>query len=783
MGAAAVGQLAAFLKRQREQTGCDLPHRHHLLVEHVSTGPGGAPGNQLVLHTLWGGRVNRPFVMALDAAWEHRYGQRLETYTGNDCIVIQLPHAVTGAEVLSLVSGGTVESLLRKRLEGSGFFGARFRECAGRALLLPRNRFGERMPLWMNRLRSQKLLEAVLRYEDFPILLEAWRACLQDEFDLENLRRLLAEMESGVIGWSETHTSYPSPMAQSLAWGQTNQYVYMGDEPAAGTASRLRGDLLSEAVFTPALRPSIAPDLVNRFQEKRQRLAPGYSPDGSRDLVDWVKERAAIPAGEWLRLLEAIQRDHALDTDEILGATADRLVRIRPPSSSESLVLALETAPRVMRALFGTTRVPLESMAEDRRPASSPPDGAVMDSDPDELLTAIVGEWLQYYGPVTTNFIASALGVDPRRLSLALEDLADSHRVITGQLTAGGDVDEVCDGENFEVLLRLARAQAVPVFEPLPAESLPLFVAAHQGLTNPGHEIDQLFRSVEQLLCLPLPAGAWEGEILPARLQPYYTSWLDSIMQEGDLRWVGRADRRVAFCFDADLDLLGPTQETDEGPGAGSVVGVLPELGRYDFTTLLRLTGRPAAQLSERLWQAVWRGQVTNDTFAALRKGIQNRFQVPTAATASQARERPARARSGFARWKGSLPSAGSWFRLPAPETPGDAIEAEERSKDRARLLLGRYGILFREILEKEAPQLRWGSVFRALRLMELSGEVLAGYFFHGIPGPPVRLAPGVPRHAAPAPGGRGLLAECHRPRLFLRQRPGGDHRRAAEAG
>lgn len=133
-----------------------------------------------MLHTLWGGQVNRPFAMALDAAWEARFHQRLEIYPGNDCVILVLAEDINGDKLLSLLNPGSVETLLRKRLEGSGFFGARFRECAGRALLLPRSKINQRMPLWMSRLRSQKLLNSVMQYNDFPILLEAWRTCLQD---------------------------------------------------------------------------------------------------------------------------------------------------------------------------------------------------------------------------------------------------------------------------------------------------------------------------------------------------------------------------------------------------------------------------------------------------------------------------------------------------------------------------------------------------------------------------------------------------------------------------
>jgi ATP-dependent helicase Lhr and Lhr-like helicase len=187
MDVEAAQKLVEFLKRQKEATGCPLPHRHHLVVEFTSSGPGGAPGQQAIIHTMWGGRVNRPLAMALDAGWEARFGYRLELYVGNDCIVLQLPDRISGDELLSLVRSTAIESVLRTRLEGSGFFGARFRECAGRALLLPRAKFNERIPLWLSRLRSQKLLDAVLQYDDFPILLETWRTCIQDEFDVESL--------------------------------------------------------------------------------------------------------------------------------------------------------------------------------------------------------------------------------------------------------------------------------------------------------------------------------------------------------------------------------------------------------------------------------------------------------------------------------------------------------------------------------------------------------------------------------------------------------------------
>jgi ATP-dependent Lhr-like helicase len=227
--------------------------------------------------------------------------------------------------------------------------------------------------------------------------------------------------------------------------------------------------------------------------------------------------------------------------------------------------------------------------------------------------------------------------------------------------------------------------------------------------------------------------------VLPARLRGYSEAWLDSIMQEGSLKWVGGEKRTTAFCFEGDLPLLqngGAASSPDETvgetrPTAKSIFN--DSLGRYDFSTLMRVTGLGPTELSDRLWEGVWQGRVTNDTYAALRKGILTRFAAPSLTT-SHSHGRPA-GHISFSRWKASLPFAGSWFLLPAAEPIEDLLENEERLKDRVRILLDRYGILFRELLEHESPLFRWSRVFRALRLMELSGELLSGYFFKDIPG------------------------------------------------
>ena len=792
MDETAAGQLLDFLGRQREATGAPLPHRHHLLVEHVASAPGGYMGSQVVLHTFWGGCVNQPFSMALDAAWEERFGGRIEVYPSNDCIVLVLPAETGSEEILSLVTSGRVEELLRQRLEASGYFGARFRECAQRALLLTRRSLTERMPLWLSRLRSQRLLDTVMRYEDFPILVEAWRACLQDGFDLPALRLVLSELESGAIEWSECRTRRPSPFSRSVAWGQVNEYMYAGDAAAGRQTSELRPDLLREVVFTPDLRPTLPAHVARRFEEKRQRLHPGYAPSEARELVDWVDERLLVPWEEWEALLAAAARDSTAAGEEGWieeGAWSGRIVRVEAEALAGPLAAARQAVERLVvfpwwsdarvsaldgtpveveagRALaetqVGRAEPGLEIEADGtgnaeegpKDPGLTEPPGDVGHHDEDArevpALGAAVAAWLSYYGPVDRGRLAGTLGLGDPLLASVLDDLAGEQAVVTGALVEGAGQDQVCDAENLESLLRMARADATPAFQALPVDQLPLFLAVFHGLHEPGDTPEALRRRLEPLLGCGAPAGLWETEILPARMRGYQTALLDGVLQESGLRWVGCGRERLTFCFEHDLDLLaGPADEGEEPDrGGNGAASLFPDPhGRYDFSTLQELAGLDAPALAAALWRGAWSGRVGNDSFAAVRRGLDTGFQPPEAPAAPEdsrpgggprgnLRRGQRLSRRAAGRWRGSTVYPGSWQLLPQPAPAGDPLEEEERNKDRVRLLLDRCGVLFRELLQRELPALRWKGLFRALRLMELSGEILAGHFFEGVPGP-----------------------------------------------
>ncbi len=790
----AAAELLRLLALQKAATGA-LPHRHRLLVEWVGeSAPDGR--KQAIFHTFWGGKVNRPFALALAAAWESRYPTApIDVMHDDDCVLAVAAGDTSAGELLSLVSPSDVELLLRRRLEATGFFGARFRENAGRALLLPKAGFRHRTPLWLNRQRAKKLLEAVSRYGDFPLVMETWRTCLEDEFELTALKARLSELAAGEIAVVEASTAVASPFAAGLVWKQTNTAMYEDDTPLASRGSGLRPDLLRELVLSSGLKPRLSGGLIEEFERKVQRLHPGYAPRSSEEVLEWVKERVLMAAEEWSALLAAVERDAAAQagaTDEVLrgeeieGALSARLVRVLLPGAEVEAICAIETLPRLARALqleaedlgarpirAGQSELPAQAQEAIARLAErrEQPAGATETPDTLESLERLLAEWARFFGPFPNERPARFLGGSPgtaigRRLEQALENLVVAQSWVVDTLRKGSAAMEICDAENLETLLRWARAAARPSFEALPLAELPLFLAAHQGLTSPGDSLDDLKLRLEQLLGFPAPAAAWEEELLPARLAPYYTSWLDTLLAETDLLWLGVGPQRLTFAFPGDLELVTseaasppasegsePPVDEDEGPpadtaapaaGDGDLASLFPAGdGRFDLVELVRRSGLPSAEVSARLWRLAWQGRVTNDSFAAVRKGLLNRFQpVEEPQSAGSARSgpmRPGAMRSGrgrFDRWQASRPFAGAWLPLPSPEGPADAMESAEQAKERVRLLLERYGILFRELLARELPAFQWSAAFRALRLMELSGEVLAGYFFQGIPGP-----------------------------------------------
>lgn len=791
---ATAAAVLSFLRRQREATRSALPHRRHLLVEDAGQAPGsgasppassGEGNRQVILHSIWGGRLNRPWAYALAAAYEKRTGRALEIIPGDDCLLVQLPPEETPMGILEWVHADNLEALLRLRLEETGYFVGHFRENAARALLLPRSTLRARVPLWLSRIRSQNLLAAVSGFADFPIVLETWRECLRDEFDLPALKAMLDELHGGAIRVSECRTLEPSPFAEGLIWKQTNQLMYQGNRPP-GVAAGPREDLLREIAFSSPLRPRIPREVIRDFEAKAQRTAPGYAPQDALELVEWVKERLLIPRDEWLRLLllcgasedPAAQAEHA----RYLGS---RLVGIRLPEADPgagAAISAIEALPRIwedlgmapedavlshpLPAVDGSARPAtpeaLESLARLIRSRTRPdPDG---EGGEGNGAAPLLSQWLRSYGPVTPEFLRGLFGASFPKVEEALEELAEGDRIVSDTLSEDAAGAEVCDAENLELLLRLMRRRSRPSFQTLPAERLPLFLASWQGLTDPSRDLEGAQAALEKLFGYPAPAAAWESEFLPARVVPYRTGLLDELFRDSDLIWFGCGREKTAFAFPEDLELFLPSGEAGDGNGRGDggggdgadaaktrppspldqVLHILASAApaRLDYQALTARCPLPSDKLVESLWELAWRGRITNDTYAALRKGMETGFKFSLPDSGSARGEVPQRAggpsrRGRFQRWKAARPLSGAWGVLDAGGNGEETgpLEREELAKDRVRQLLRRYGLLFRGLLEHELPALQWSALFRALRLLELSGEVLSGHFFSGIPG------------------------------------------------
>ena len=683
----AAEELIDFLKRQREATGADLPHADHLLVEHVMSGPGGYTGpdreRQIIVHTIWGGRVNRPIALALEAAWQDRFPYQADVFADNNAIVVQVKDEVDPAVLLSLVTPANFEPLLRRSLEGSGFFGARFRECAGRSLLLTKRRFNQRMPLWMTRQQAKKLMTATKGFADFPVMLETWRTCLKDEFDLVAAYEALERLAAGEQNWSIATVSVPSPFAAGIAFGQVSRYMYADDAPEGGGRSALSDDLIRQAVFDQALRPAIRPEVIQDFESRAQRTRPGYEPDDEDELVEWVKERVAIIETEWFEGVEI-------------------------PS--------------------GVRRVAVDGRSFIVHPEIE------LGEDP----VRQAGEMLQFYGPRTPDELRNLLPFGD--VEAILRELTDGEDLVRGALVDGTDAEYLCDADNLETLIRFQRAASRPGFEPRPLMDLAPFLADWQGFGGEDAE-ERLLDLCDRLRGFAAPVDFWLDEAFASRLPGARASSLDAAATSGGLAWRGTGTEVVRIGFAGDfevLDTLGSGQEE-------AVASFKDPRARYTFLQLLDESGLDAEAFNAVFWDAVWAGRVAADGFAVLDAARSRDYALHGLRARSGGGREPIRRSRSRARGV-SMGWPGTWYRCELPAPVADGIEKLEQSKERCRLLLDRYGILTREHANREGGPFRWSAVFPALRLMELSGEVVAGLFFEEMSGPQFALPEAVRR-------------------------------------
>jgi ATP-dependent Lhr-like helicase len=598
---ATAGVVVTWLSRQRAIMGGRLPHRHRVVLERVQDPQGRGGESGYVLHTVWGGRVNRPLALALQAALV-RAGACPQVMHDDDCIVLTEVRGLRASELFSIIAQDELVALLRAELERTGFFGARFREAAGRALLLPRAGFQRRTPLWLSRLRAKKLLNAVSQFEDFPLRLEVWRECLQDAFDIDALTRLLQEVRDGTVQADDVTTSSPSPFAASVTWRQTNQLMYEDDTPEVQSASALRSDLVREVALNAGLRPRIDPAVCRELEGKLHRTAPGWSPRSSRELLDHVVERVLLPVAQWTELLQCMERDGVGPLSTILDELSDRLIAL---ASEASFVCAVELLARVGaiqpsaldEARWCDVRDPRQPLPPQARIAAL---HVLRTKRAHQQVSAsdVVSDWLASYGPISRDEARRTLGMHPHDWDTAIQSLVEDGRVLVGELTVGSEAVEVCAGENFERLLRMQRAGARPALDPLPLGQWPCFLAKHHGIGGDRGGVEALRDAIDRLIGYPAGAELWESELLPARLRGYQTAWLDALLSETSLQWLGCGKRTIAFVTQSDRELVGTSRGKLSAEERALLDGIFPHpsarLGR----------GRDEAASPRDVWQS-----------------------------------------------------------------------------------------------------------------------------------------------------------------------------------
>jgi len=717
----AAANLVAYVHEQADATGV-LPSDGAIVVERFRDELGDW---RLVVHTPYGKPVHSPWALAINARLRERYGVDGQAMAADDGVVVRIPDTEgepPGAELV-VFSPDEIEDLVTTEIGGSALFASRFRECAARALLLPRRDPGRRSPLWQQRQRAASLLQVASQYPSFPIVLEAVRECLRDVYDLPALVGLLRRIERQEVQVVEVATPAPSPYARSLLFSYVASFLYEGDNPLAerrAAALSLDQGLLSELLGRTELRELLDPAVIDEVESELQRTAPGRRARGLEGVADLVRGLGPLSVSE----VEARSEEPA-EAPGWLRALAEtrRLVTVRV--AGEERWAAVEDVGRLRDALG----VPV--------PAGTPSAFAEPVDDP---LGDLVARFARTHGPFTDEHVAARLGLGIAVVRHALQRLASQGRVLDGEFRPTGSGPEWCDAEVLRTLRRRSLARLRKEIEPVPPETLGRFLPAWQKVSAAARRggprgVDGVLAVVDQLAGCPVPASALEPLVLASRVVDYEPAYLDELTAAGEVIWSGHgtlpgADGWVSL-HPADVAEL--TLPEPAAPPAGdltdAVLDALAPGGAWFFRQLAQATDVGPGEestLAEVLWELVWAGRITNDTLAPLR--------ALTRAGSPSHRTRPAppRARLGTrpraSARSGPPQTSGRWTLLP-PTDP----DLTRRAHAAAERLLDRHGVVTRGAVANERVPGGFGGVYRVLTAFEEAGRSRRGYFIEGL--------------------------------------------------
>lgn len=752
--------LIGYLSEQREATGT-LPTDRTLTVERGRDEVGDW---RIILHSPYGMKVHAPWALAINARVRERLGVEGSAVASDDGIIVRIPDADTdppGAE-LFVFEADEIEQIVTTEIGGSALFASRFRECAARALLMPRVNPAKRTPLWQQRQRSAQLLEVARRHPTFPVILEALREVLQDVYDLPSLRGLVAAVSERRIRLVETEPAQPSPYARDLLFGYVSAFMYEGDSPLAEhRAAALSVDpaLLGELLGTVEMRELLDPDVIAQFERQVQRLDSQRRVHGVEGVADLLRMLGPLDATEVAARLEPRASEV---TEPVEGTRPGAL-----PEQASAHLAELVTARRAIPVtIAGCTRVAVIEDAGRLRDAlgAALPNGipvAFLEPVADPL-GDLVSRHARTHGPFTTDAVAAHFGIGTAVARHTLQQLESAGRVASGfflpapstgpgtQSSEGSTGARTPDGStewcDTEVLRRLRKRSLAAIrgsVEPVSPRAYARFLPDWQYLTRPSEGIDGVLSVVEQLAGVPIPASAWESLVLPSRVRDYAPAMLDELTASGEVIWAGHnaLPGRDGWVSLHPTDLAPFTLPVPEDkPVAGSLEEQIVSMLRLNGASFLddlrpetsavnALRQGTAPDILNALWTLTWQGHVTNDTFAPVRALLAGGSQ------AHKSTRRAPRARTyrgiSLARPAARPPLEsldGRWTVL--PETDADAAR---RATVSAGLLLDRYGVVTRGAVQAEGVPGGFAQTYRVLAGFEEAGHCRRGYVIENL--------------------------------------------------
>jgi ATP-dependent Lhr-like helicase len=699
----ASSNLRAYLDEQAEATGV-VPDDRTIVIERFADEIGDW---RVCLLTPFGARVHAPWALAIEEKLA-RLDLPVQVLWSDDGIICRLPESLEEIPLdVLLVDPEELDELVVTRVPSTSLFAARFRENAARALLLPRRRPGERTPLWQQRQRAAGLLEVASGYPTFPILLETTRECLRDVFDLPALREVLTDVRSRRVRVVPVETRHASPFAQSLLFGWIAVYMYEGDAPLAErrvAALALDRDLLRDLLGAEELRELLDPEVIAALELELQRLAPERRARHADDLHDLLADLGPLDRSE-------IAARCTTDPDPWIAALEGerRVIRVG------SQFAAVEDAARLRDALGLAIPAGLPTAFTDPVP---------------QPLDDLLARYARTHVPFMIDEAVGRLGITAERALAALSRLEAAGRIVHGEFRPGGVEREWCDAAVLRSLRRRSLAALRHEVEPVDATTFVRFLTAWHGVARGRRGTDALVEAIEQLQGIAIPVSVLERDVLPARVDGYRPAMLDELCAAGELVWTGAGalgadDGRVRLFFRDRIKQLAASvvlPEPPDGPMHDAIRGHLARAGASFWPDLVAAAeNADETVLLTALWDLVWAGEVTNDTFGPLR--------APRRASARRsARARP---HPGRLTRLGPPAGAGRWSLVaplldPAP-TPTEMAHAI------ALQLLERHGVVTREAVRAEGTPGGFAGVYPVLRALEESGRARRGWFVAGL--------------------------------------------------